>query len=242
MSLELLEDVYNLDRNYTSCTEQAILAALAYRANNKTRLCFPKQETLADMTHLSRATIQNALNALRKRGIIDWIQGGLNKRGKYGQTLANSYKLNIPKAPKQSRKSKSLAPDLAPQSPKPVINPSYENTQSQRKTLLADFDAAMNSFGINANKAIAVNSLVPEKRPTADELLKKTLEVCEISEEMDSYTANYRSFQILLMNLDFNKAVDEIMAFESEKKQGEMKKIKNYAAALTERLKKLRIN
>ena len=48
MSLELLEDVYNLDRNYTSCTEQAILAALAYRANNKTRLCFPKQETLAD--------------------------------------------------------------------------------------------------------------------------------------------------------------------------------------------------
>ena len=59
---------------------------------------------------------------------------------------------------------------------------------------------------------------------------------------MDSYNANYRSFQILLMNLDFNKAVDEIMAFESEKKQGEMKKIKNYAAALTERLKKLRIN
>ena len=50
------------------------------------------------MTHLSRSTVQLALNSLRERGFISWISGGLStmKRGKYGQALANDYKLNIP--------------------------------------------------------------------------------------------------------------------------------------------------
>ena len=55
---------------------------------------------------------------------------------------------------------------------------------------------------------------------------------------MDSYNANYRSFQILLMNVDFNKAVDEIMAFESEKKQGEMKKNKKLCRGINRAPKK----
>ena len=45
MSMKLLEAVYQLDKNATTATEQAVLAALAYRANDKTHLCFPKQET-----------------------------------------------------------------------------------------------------------------------------------------------------------------------------------------------------
>jgi hypothetical protein len=109
MSLKLLEDVYKLDKNDTTPTEQAVLVALAYRANDKTRLCFPKQETIAAMTHLSRSTIQLALNSLREHGFIEWKSGGLTKkRGKYGQPLANDYKLNIPRKNEKSGGSGSL--------------------------------------------------------------------------------------------------------------------------------------
>ena len=97
MSLKLLEAVYSLDKKATTATEQAVLAALAYRANDKTRLCFPKQETIAAMTHLHRSTVVSCLNSLRERGFIEWKSGGLTKkRGKYGQPLANDYTLKIP--------------------------------------------------------------------------------------------------------------------------------------------------
>ena len=97
MGFKLVERVYNLDKDATSPSEQAVLLALAYRANDKTLFCYPKQETLAQMTHLSRATVVNALNALRRNGLIDWKSGGLaNKKGKFGKTLSNDYKLNLP--------------------------------------------------------------------------------------------------------------------------------------------------
>ena len=79
MSLKLLEAVYSLDKKATTATEQAVLAALAYRANDKTRLCFPKQETIAAMTHLHRSTVVSCLNSLRERGFIEWKSGGLTK-------------------------------------------------------------------------------------------------------------------------------------------------------------------
>ena len=97
MGFKLVERVYNLDKKATSPSEQAVLLALAYRANDRTLFCYPKQETLAEMTHLSRATVVNALNALRRNGFIDWKSGGLaNKKGKYGRPLSNDYKLNLP--------------------------------------------------------------------------------------------------------------------------------------------------
>ena len=97
MGFKLVERVYNLYKKATSPSEQAVLLALAYRANDRTLFCYPKQETLAEMTHLSRATVVNALNALRRNGFIDWKSGGLaNKKGKYGRPLSNDYKLNLP--------------------------------------------------------------------------------------------------------------------------------------------------
>ena len=97
MGFKLVERVYNLDKNATSPSEQAVLLALAYRANDKTLFCYPKQETLAEMTHLSRSAVARALNALRGSGLISWKSGGLaNKKGKHGRTLSNDYKLNLP--------------------------------------------------------------------------------------------------------------------------------------------------
>ena len=107
MGFKLVEAVYRLDRNATTPSEQAVLLALAFRANDKTLLCYPKQETLVEMTHLSRATVAIALNALRQKGFLDWKSGGPSKRrGKYGQVLANDYTLKL-----QARGEKSKISD-----------------------------------------------------------------------------------------------------------------------------------
>ena len=97
MGFKLLEAVYRLPKSATSATEQSVLAALAFRANDETKLCFPTQGTLETMTHFSRSTIALSLNGLREKGILAWESGGFaNKRGKYGQALANSYRFNLP--------------------------------------------------------------------------------------------------------------------------------------------------
>ena len=105
MGFKLVDAVYRLDRNVTSPSEQAVLLALAFRANDKTLLCYPKQETLSAMTHLSRSAVAKALNTLKRNGIIDWNRGGVSaRRGKYGQTLSNDYKLKLPMAAPKSEK------------------------------------------------------------------------------------------------------------------------------------------
>ena len=96
MGYDLAKAVYKLDKDATTATEQAVLLALAFRANDQTLLCYPKQDTLAQMTHLHRATVAQCLNMLRQKGIIDWKSGGLkNKRGTQGRPLANDYRLNL---------------------------------------------------------------------------------------------------------------------------------------------------
>lgn len=56
------------------------LALLRYR-NNKTGLCYPSQNTLADLTGLSRSGVQKALRALRKKNFLtsDETPGSSNR-------------------------------------------------------------------------------------------------------------------------------------------------------------------
>ena len=104
MGFKLVGRVYELGKDLTSPSEQAVLLALAFCANDKTGLCYPKQETLAQMTHMSRATVANALNALREIGLIQWKSGGLaNRKGKFGKTLSNDYTLTLPPGGKEAR-------------------------------------------------------------------------------------------------------------------------------------------
>ncbi len=44
--------------------------------NDNTLFCYPRQETLSDMTHLSRSTVIAALRSLKARGFVDWKKGG----------------------------------------------------------------------------------------------------------------------------------------------------------------------
>ena len=48
--------------------------ALADYANNKTGLCFPKMETLADTLHRSVRTIQRHLHLLKELGLIEFVE------------------------------------------------------------------------------------------------------------------------------------------------------------------------
>ena len=105
MGFKLTERVYALGRDATTPTEQAVLLALAFRANDRTGLCYPKQDTIVDMTHLHRSTVADCLNTLKRKGLLDWRSGGMSKRrGRYGQLLANDYKLILPEKPKKSKK------------------------------------------------------------------------------------------------------------------------------------------
>lgn len=96
MGYHLAETVYRIGREITSPSEQAVLAALAFRANDTTLRCYPKQDTLVRMTHLSRSTVAAALKSLRAKRFINWIRGGnVVKRRKGGCSVSNVYALNV---------------------------------------------------------------------------------------------------------------------------------------------------
>jgi DNA-binding Lrp family transcriptional regulator len=144
MGFKLVERVYNLDKKATSPSEQAVLLALAYRANDRTLFCYPKQETLAEMTHLSRATVVNALNALRRNGFIDWKSGGLaNKKGKYGRPLSNDYKLNLP--PGKSKIEKISSEPSVQQLDTPVSNGKTLQCLTVRHSSVQQLDTAVSN-------------------------------------------------------------------------------------------------
>ena len=95
MGFKLAEAVYKIGREATTPTEQAVLVALAFRANDNTLLCYPKQDTLVEMTHLSRSTVAAALKSLHKKQFVSWVRGGnkVKYRG-HGGAVSNSYRLN----------------------------------------------------------------------------------------------------------------------------------------------------
>ena len=268
MSFKLLEAVYNLDKNATTPTEQAVLVALAYRANDKTRLCYPKQETIAAMTHLHRATVAACLNSLRERGLIEWKSGGLTKkRGKYGQPLANDYTLKIPTKKVKSADSAWGEPVANPITVSSTATP---QCRPRRHCNVVQGDTAMSSTATpteiptqTTNKISNRKDCSPEsslnfameklfadigieRRGGADkEVLdeyspvKRALQVCGIAQGSREYMANNRSFTSVMIKIGRSRAMDEVLAFESEMRQGEHEAVENPAAVLMTRLKRM---
>ncbi|MFF2387838.1 helix-turn-helix domain-containing protein [Agromyces sp. NPDC058104] len=71
--------------------QKAVLVALAHCRNEKTGLCCPSQETLAEMTSLGFATVRNALTALEKdHGLISRTK---RMSGRY--RIADAYELQL---------------------------------------------------------------------------------------------------------------------------------------------------
>ena len=254
MGFKLVERVYNLDKDATSPSEQAVLLALAYRANDKTLFCYPKQETLAQMTHLSRATVVNALNALRRNGLIDWRSGGLaNKKGKFGKTLSNDYKLNLPDE-KSENGDISIKPSVQ-QLDTPVSNGKTLECLTVRHTSVQQLDTAVSSSktpteiynnNLNINNNHDTNSRRPETgfkscvvgRNDAKESspILKALHLCGLSPNTAEYRDNYRAFLSVMSKLGTSRSMDIIDALASEKRQGELESIKNMPAFVMSRL------
>lgn len=72
--------------------EMSILVAIAHCTNDVTNAGFPSTATLGRMTHISRSTIFNRLNALESKGYLSYIPGGFRD----GRQYANEYVIKLP--------------------------------------------------------------------------------------------------------------------------------------------------
>ena len=244
MSMKLLEAVYQLDKNATTATEQAVLAALAYRANDKTHLCFPKQETIAAMTHLHRATVVSCLNSLRERGFIEWKSGGLTKkRGKYGQPLANDYTLKIPVGKEKSKVKALHEPVHNSGAMSPTTTPTEITTEkateiSNRKENHPESGLDSVLKGMFAVPGSGTGGKTADRREECSPV-RRALQVCGILPGSREYRDNYLSFASVMMKIGAVRSMEAVLMFESEMRQGEHASIRRPAALLMARLNRL---
>jgi hypothetical protein len=267
MGFKLVEVVYGLDRNATTPTEQSVLLALAFRANDKTLLCYPKQDTIAEMTHLHRVTVSQCLNSLRQKGILDWKSGGLrNKRGKYGQPLANDYRLNLSTSRNKGRVQgvDSVAHDYTAVLPTATrqCSPGLHNGVAHGYT--AELPTATPTEETTANSS-DLTTPIPNRggsEPVFDEVLKTmgvgvprlkprlqrvcasredsplmmALDLCGLSSGTDAYRDNYRAFSSVMVKLGMERSMEVVRMVASEMRAGEMDNVRNLAALLMTRL------
>lgn len=240
MGFKLVGRVYELGKDLTSPSEQAVLLALAFCANDKTGLCYPKQETLAQMTHMSRATVANALNALREIGLIQWKSGGLaNRKGKFGKTLSNDYTLTLP--PGISGEGKKKARPSVQQSDTPVsssktpteINNNHKNSDTNRRTpdAASGLDGLARDLGAGLSASRAVEANVVENSP-----LLTALAICGFTPGTPEYRGNYRAFSSVMMKIGMERSMEIVRAIASEQRQGELDGIQSLPRFIMSRL------
>lgn len=110
MSIKRIESAYAtyLDDERISPTQMAVLQALAYCANGKSKNedCFPGRGYLEMLTHFSDTAIDKACEKLREMGVISWTRH-VNKKGEWD---SNSYKFLFPlkKMPKRRDRYESV--------------------------------------------------------------------------------------------------------------------------------------
>ncbi len=114
MGFHYTKRVFDLVRDTTS-TEQLLLALLAHMANDKTGMCFPAINTLAEKSRLSRSAVIRSLDSLRRKGYIDWKA---REGRKPNQVLSNLYTLTLPVQPSDADELSVAASDT-PGSPQP---------------------------------------------------------------------------------------------------------------------------
>ena len=69
--------------------------------------------------------------------------------------------------------------------------------------------------------------------------VKRALQVCGIAQGSREYMANNRSFTSVMIKIGRSRAMDEVLAFESEMHQCEHEAAENPAAVLMTRLKRM---
>ncbi len=239
MGFKLAGRVYSEIKN-TTPTEQAILAYLAFRADDATGRCFPTRDTIHAATHLKPTGISNGLNGLREKNILKWIKGGRAPKSG-GKAMANEYLFNFPElSTKLSIKgvNEHTTFDTICRDAATIIKHHNQHQSSVIKGAQSENDPMKDSF---RKMAIEVGRQWLEKRPAPKteeprSLLEHALDACGLTiNNRDDYWA----FCTAMRGKDYGLCEDEILAFESEIRQGEHKNARNLAAILMSRLQNI---
>ena len=266
MGFKEVEKVYGLSRDLTTSAEQAVLLALAFRLDDNKHLCYPKQETLAKMTHLRRSTVARALNSLRAKGLIQWKSGGLaNKKGKYGKTLSNDYTLTLPPQTAGEGKKKgqpSVRPSDTPVSDHRThqcptightsVRPSdtavsdsrtpteINNSHHNNDTIIRTPVTASGFDGLTKE----LGSNLSADRPTQPKVdiesspLHMALAICKLTPKTTEYRDNYRAFSKVMMEIGMERSMEIVRTIASAQRQGELDIIDSLPRLIMSRLKK----
>lgn len=122
-------------KKISAATATLVLIALAEHSGPDGEHIFPSIDRLMEFTKLSRPTIVNTLNALRKSEYLEYV--GISKRG------TSEYKLNLTKLGISDDSKPTLLPvntDLnhsKPSLPEPRTKPSLKDNSENEKTILA---------------------------------------------------------------------------------------------------------
>lgn len=246
MGFHLAARIYE-EIDCTNATEQAILAYLAFRADDKTGRCFPSRAKIAAATHLGHTGVTNGLNGLKKKNILQWLRGG-RKAGSRGVAFANDYRIVFPE--------QSIGRDAANAltSTRPMQWPLRGQCNSRdaatiridhkehHPSVINAHRTADPTEDVNRRKEVEVLGRDYQAEHQPPDLKKKenislaqmAMDVCGVSD-----WDNSRVFQIVLLHKDPQSCLDEILALQSEVRQGEHKNARNLAAILVSRLKHL---
>lgn len=234
MGFKYTHRVYN-DVQGTTPTEQQVLALLAHIADDRTGTCFPSIETLARQSHLHRVTVMRALNGLKERGLLKWISGGRKKKGR---VLSNLYKLELPEPlpkthdPDTEQYWSDHKPPVAYKK-SPIDHPEDLHVMTADGDVPGRFDLGVaRRTGILDEALKKIEDAGKEvKRRTTVSLVEMAMSAAETSSLEDN-----RTFQRIMMHRDSENCRETIYQFDSEKRAGEFRKIKNLPALLTKRL------
>ena len=122
-------------KKISAATATLVLIALAEHSGPDGEHIFPSIDRLMEFTKLSRPTVVNTLNALRKAEYLEYV--GISKRG------TSEYKLNLTKLGISDDSKPTLLPvntDLnhsKPSLPEPRTKPSLKDNSENEKTILA---------------------------------------------------------------------------------------------------------
>jgi hypothetical protein len=197
--------------------------------------------------------VKSALNGLRDKGLIDWQTGGIKKRGRFGQMLANEYVLNLPvekvKAEmEKKRKGRQADPALATTRPTPRP-PDGQRLGHQKANALAtrwpptininknniemeppipdgnglNCDKLLKKMGIEKKK-VNVHSLQNEPSQKAKmSPVGKALNACGLKPGTDEYKKYNQDFSREMLWLGESEVTDLLQVFDSDVQQGKLK-------------------
>lgn len=262
MGFKYTHRVYN-DVHDTTATEQQVLALLAHFVDDKTGLCFPSIETLARQSHLHRVTVIRNLDSLKQKGYLKWIPGG---RKKHGRVLSNLYKLILPKpAPKREETELAEFWEDESRVAQRDPHPSHSATphsRTARPPTVAQCDPIIyrsskdhpedhhppppaagempGRFELGVARREGTLGKILQEVTAAVQETKRSEKVSIVALAMEAACTDRmedrRTFSSVMLTKDPDACREVIYRFGSERRAGEMSKIRNLPALLTKLL------